>query len=257
MNSHLAIAQDAARKAGEILRDKFRGRRELRMKGFRDPVTDADFAAHYAIRQVLSTHFPSHTIRSEEDTEPVDPGEWHWIVDPLDGTMNYARQYPVFSVSIALQGDKGLEVGVVYDPLRDEMYSAERGSGATLNGEPIKVSAVTILSDAVIGAEFPRKPELRTKSLAVFARLASEAITARVGGSAALSLAYVAAGRLDGYFHYTLSPWDVAAGLLILAEAGGRVTDHSGRAVDIYSEQFLVTNGKMHDELLKIFAREI
>lgn len=256
MNSHLAIAQDAARTAGEILRDKFRGQRELRMKGFRDPVTDADLAAHHAIRQILSTHFPSHTIRSEEDKESVEPGEWHWIVDPLDGTMNYARQYPVFSVSIALQSDNGLEVGVVYDPLRGEMYSAERASGATLNGEPIKVSTVAKLSDAVIGAEFPRKPELRTKSLRMFTQLASEAVTARVGGSAALSIAYVAAGRLDAYFHYTLSPWDVAAGLLILAEAGGRVTDHRGRAVDIYSEQFLVTNGKLHDQLLDIFGRE-
>lgn len=254
MNNHLAVAQEAARTAGQILRDLFRGPREVRMKGFRDPVTDADFAAHHAIRQILSSHFPAHTIRSEEDEHALDPGEWHWIVDPIDGTMNYARQYPVFSISIALVRDTALEVGVIYDPLRDEMYSAERGQGATLNGERIRVSAVDKLSGAVIGAEFPRKPALRAKSLAYFTQLASQAITARVGGSAALSFAYVAAGRLDAYYHYTLSAWDVAAGLLILEEAGGRATDHFGRPVTVYSEQFLATNGRLHEALLGILG---
>lgn len=218
-------------------------------------MTDADFAAHDQIRKILAAHFPSHTIRSEEDKEIAKPGEWHWLVDPLDGTTNYSRQYPVVAVSIALQRNNVLEVGVIYDPLREELYAAERGKGATLNGEPIWVSAVEKLSDAVIGAEFPRKPELRAKSLLYFARLADRAVTARVGGSAALSFAYVAAGRLDMYYHYTLSAWDVAAGILILEEAGGRVTDHAGKPVTVYSEQYLATNGRLHNAILEMFAQ--
>lgn len=258
MNSYLAVAEQAARAAGRIVVERFRTTREIRFKGFRDIVTDADLAANETIRQILSSHFPAHQIRSEEDREPPrDANTWTWSVDPLDGTTNYSRQYPVFCVSLALLSAEEPVAGVVYDPLRDELYAAAQEEGTTLNGERVAVSQIQALGDSIIGFEFSSKQRLRESGLARFSQLAARSFTARIGGAAALSLCYVAAGRMDVYFHYSLNSWDVAAGMLMVREAGGLVTDMRGGRASHTAGNFLVSNGALHPALLALFRQDV
>jgi myo-inositol-1(or 4)-monophosphatase len=217
-------------------------------------VTDADFAANQAIRKTIEKAFPSHVILSEEDPRPsasVRSAENIWVIDPLDGTNNFARGYPVYAVSIALVQRGQLVVGVVHDPLRAETYSAMRGGGAFLNGKRLQVSQVSRFDESVLGFELSHAQELRERGLAWFARLGSRSVTARIGGSAALSLCYVAAGRLDGYLHLSLNPWDVAAGLLMIREAGGRVTHMDGRSATLDGGDYVAANRKFLPVILK------
>jgi myo-inositol-1(or 4)-monophosphatase len=250
----LEVAVDAARKAGRILAKRRTMTREIKVKGWRDIVTDADFAANKAILGVLEQAFPTHAILSEEDPHPdisLRQSEFLWIVDPLDGTTNYSRGYPTFSVSVALsRRGQGL-VGVVYDPLLDECFYAIRDGGAFLNGVAIQASLTAKLEEALLGFELAREQDLRERGLDWFARLGSRTMTARIGGSAALSMCFVGAGRLDAYLHLALSPWDIAAGILIAREAGARVTHLDGRAATLQGGAYLAGNRKIFPSLLR------
>jgi myo-inositol-1(or 4)-monophosphatase len=250
----LEVAVEAARKAGRILAKRRSLAREIKVKGWRDIVTDADFAANIAIRRVLEKAFPAHAILSEEDADPdisQRQSEFLWIVDPLDGTTNYSRGYPTFSVSVALSQKGQSLVGVVYDPLLDECFSAIRDGGAFLNGTEIQASATGKLEHALLGFELARDQDLRERGLEWFAQLGSRTMTARIGGSAALSLCFVAAGRLDAYLHLALSPWDIAAGILIAREGGARVTHLDGRAATLRGGAYLAGNRIIFPSLLR------
>lgn len=234
-----AAALRAARAAGRVLKRKFYEPREVHSKGYRDIVTDADFAADRAARAVLTRAFPQHALVSEEDKVAPPRAEFVWLMDPLDGTTNYAHGLPHFSVSLALTRRGRPLVGVVYDPMRDECFFAERGQGAFLNGVRLRASSTSSLDRAITGYELARDQTLREAGLQLFAFLAAQSVTARIGGSAALSLCYVAAGRLDAYVQLTLAPWDVAAGILIAQEAGARVSHIDGRAATLRGGAYL------------------
>ncbi len=254
-NAHaLQVALDAARVAGRILSRRRGFTREIKFKGMRDIVTDADFAANRAIQDILRKEFPAHAVLSEEDAHPeaqITRTEFLWIVDPLDGTTNYARGYPVYAVSIALAERGRAQVGVVYDPLRDECFYATRGEGAFLNGVKIQASQVSKLENAAIGFELPREQTLREQGLRWFASLVARSTTGRIGGSAALSICYVGTGRLDAYFHPSLSPWDVAAAILIAREGGARVTHLDGRAATLRGGGYLVASKKFFPAMFR------
>lgn len=263
MLRRLTIAQRAARAAGQVLVDKLRGGREIKLKGRRDIVTDADFAADRTIRRILLAQFPTDRFISEEDDRAERERLWTlaktshtlnlWIVDPLDGTTNYSRHLYPFGVSIALYRAGAVQAGVVYDPIRQEMFSAERGRGARLNGKPIHVSTKNIFEEAVIGTEWARAPRLRRRTAAIFAGVVDQAMTGRAYGSAALSMCSIAAGRMDGYIHLSLAPWDVAAAALIVEEAGGKVTSPAGEAWNVHAKSFIASNRYLHTRLLKYF----
>ena len=225
MSEYLPLAQQLVRAAGAVLRARFHQARTIEFKADNraDLVTDADRASEALILEMLAREVPHHAVLAEEQGA-VGQGEWRWIVDPLDGTTNYAHGVPHFCVTVALQGPEGLVVGATYDPLRDELFSAARGLGATLNGQPLRASRATEVRGAVLATGFPyrlrERPEL---PLGLFSRVVREAEGIRRMGSAALDFAYVAAGRLDGFFELGLKPWDTAAGALLVSEAGGQV----------------------------------
>lgn len=263
MNRRLQTASRAARAAGKLLREKFNTPRTVRSKGKRDIVTDADYAAESTVRDILLTRFPQDLFLSEEGDAAERQALWDqvtrnddlglWVVDPLDGTTNYARRQPTFSVSIALVRRGAVQVGVVYDPMRDELFAAERARGAYLNGQRIAASHIGAFANAVIGTEWARAQPLRERTAALLARMAVRVMSVRCGGSAALSLSYIAAGRLDAYFHLSLYPWDVAAGALLIEEAGGRVTTLQGEPWSVHSQAYVATNGHLHRQMLAYF----
>lgn len=263
MPQRLRIAQRAARAAGKQLVAKLRDARAIRFKGKRDIVTDADYAAERIIQQTIRARFPNDRFISEEGNPTEHQRLWTraetsnalalWIIDPLDGTTNYARGLRPFCVSIALYRAGAVQIGVVYDPNHDELYSAERGHGAHLNGKPIHVSATRSLTDAVFGAEWARAPRVRQRALTIFGRILQRVMTGRAFGAAALSLCQVAAGRLDGYMHLSLAPWDVAAAALIVEEAGGEITTPTGAPWNVHSKAYVASNGHLHPTLLKYF----
>ena len=262
MTQRLSTAIRAARAAGKVLRNKLDDARDVRFKGKRDIVTDADYAADCAVRSVIRARYPHDHFLSEEDSAEKRGQLWArvsrsddahlWIVDPLDGTTNYVHRLPAFTVSIAMYQQGAVQLGVVYEPLRGELFAAERGAGAFLNGKPMKVSAIRQFEHAVIGTEFARDQTSRSRTTAMFTRVLARATSGRAFGSAALSLCYVAAGRLDGYFHLSLSPWDVAAGALIIEEAGGKITTLTGEPWDVHSKSYVTSNGLLHHQLLRI-----
>jgi myo-inositol-1(or 4)-monophosphatase len=248
----LESAIQAACTAGQILVERLPAEREVHVKGLRDIVTDADLAAEEAIVQAIRARFPDHALLTEEGGESTGDAAYVWIVDPLDGTTNYSRRFPIFSVSIGLVHQRELTVGVVYDPLADRLFAAERGRGATLNGAQLQVSHIDHVGDAVVGLDWARSQDDRHKIVARLGRVAPACGTLRGIGSAALGLCYVAAGWLDAYFHIGLKPWDMAAGLLLIEEAGGRVTDIAGRPWQPWCQQVLVSNGHVHQALLEL-----
>ncbi len=262
MTRQLDIAVRAARAAGRVLRQKLDETREIQSKGKRDIVTDADFAADRIVREILRTRAPHDRMLSEEadaaarqalwNAADQDPSLGLWIVDPLDGTTNYAHHLPLFCVSVALYREGAVQVGAIFDPMRNELFAAERGRGAAVNGRPIGVSAVRRVEDAVVGMEWARAQPLRERATEILTRVVLRCTTARTNGSAALSLCYVAAGRLDAYFHLSLAPWDVAAGALIAEEAGARVTDLAGKPWSVHSQSYLLANPRLHPALLKL-----
>jgi myo-inositol-1(or 4)-monophosphatase len=250
----LEVAIDAARQTSRILMRHFRKLDKVDFKGVsRNLVTVADRESEAFLRDMLLGAFPEHTMLGEEDHQPDQSKEYCWIVDPLDGTTNFVHGFPHFAVSIALAYRDSIQLGVVYDPNRDELFHAERGGGAFLNGVPIAVSETAVLQEALLATGFPYDPnEAPLPPLPLFSALVYRAQGIRRCGSAALDLCYVACGRVDGFWEVTLGPWDVAAGLLIIEEAGGTVTDLAGSALDIYHCNIASTNGKFQGELLEV-----
>ncbi len=253
---YLATAIDAALEAGRIHRRYFRQALDIRKKGPIDLVTAADLEAERAFRELVAARFPTHVVLGEEaGTVGVPTGRWRWIIDPLDGTTNFAHGLGLFGVSIALEIDGVVVVAVVYDPVGEELYTAERGAGARLNGRLLHVSARADLIDALLCTGFPYVVrEGRGRQVRVFEAFLSRARAVRRLGSAALDLCYVAAGRFDGFWEEELNPWDVAAGALIVSEAGGRVTGYDDRPADLFGRHILATNGWIHPAMLQVIA---
>jgi myo-inositol-1(or 4)-monophosphatase len=253
------LAIETAREAGAILRDKL-GRVTVEFKGVVDLVTEADRASEALIGSRLAAAFPHHRIFGEEGIARTpgagDDGGYAWIVDPLDGTTNFAHGYPHFAVSIGLARRDTVVLGVVYDPNRDELFVAERGAGATLNGQPIHVSPIDDLIRSLLATGFSYDLAERPGQLAIWTDLQGRTQGIRRDGAAALNLCYVAAGRLDGFWEQPLQPWDMAAGSLLVEEAGGIVTGYAGEPFAPFGQGVTAGNPAIHGEVLQaILAR--
>lgn len=254
----LNFAIQTARDAGAILTDRLGRALQVSNKGDIDLVTEADLASEKLIIERIRSYYPRHAILAEEsgDSHVIEgASDWKWIIDPLDGTTNYAHGYPCFCVSIALERAGAIELGVIYDPTRDELFAAERGQGATLNDRRIRVSEVDELNNAMLCTGFPYNVRERPNFARDFANFTMAAQAVRRDGSAAIDLAYLACGRFDGFWEDGLKAWDVAAGVLLIEEAGGRVSDFNGRALDIYTPKVLATNGLVHDAMMKVLGQ--
>lgn len=251
------VALRAAKEAGAILRQGLEQQRTIEFKGVKNLVTDMDRRSEAAIAAMVRHTLPHHSVICEEGTRLQGDSGYRWLVDPLDGTTNYAHGYPCYSVSIGVEKDGELVFGCVYDPSQEELFTAERGSGAFLNGKPLQVSTVASLSDALLATGFPNDVAgTKNNNLDYFVRFMKHAQGVRRPGSAALDLCYVAAGRFDGFWELKLYPWDMAAGVLIVAEAGGRVTDLRGGPHYLSNPQIVASNGVLHDEMLRVLAME-
>lgn len=251
----LNFAMQTARDAGRLLADRFGRIREIRHKSEIELLTEADLASERLIIDRIRSYYPRHSILAEESGETTiqekSAGEqWKWIIDPLDGTTNYAHSYPVFCVSIALEHNGLIELAVIYDPLRDEMFTAEKGRGAALNERRIHVSSISTLIHAMVCTGFPYDLAGRAEATRLMSEFVVQGQAVRRDGSAALDLAYVACGRFEGFWEIGLRPWDVAAGVLLVSEAGGRVTNFKGEAFDIYHPPILASNGLVHQQML-------
>jgi myo-inositol-1(or 4)-monophosphatase len=256
LTNELEAALSAAREAGEVLREGFGGQHSVRYKGEVDIVTEMDEKAERVIREILLESFPTYGLLAEEGGEQLGQEDARWIVDPLDGTTNYAHGLPIFCVSIALEKASEVALGVVHDPMRAETYVAERGGGATLNTEPIKVSDTEELIRALIATGFPYDRSQMTQIIDLFGQFTLLTQNIRRLGSAALDLCYVAAGRFDGYYERGQWPWDIAAGALILEEAGGKVTDYLGRELDLEGEDIVASNGHLHSAMTALTGED-
>jgi myo-inositol-1(or 4)-monophosphatase len=252
---YLETAVEIAREAGALLANHFERRVAFETKGDFDLVTEADRASERLVVERLRTHFPSHSIVAEEGGGHEGASEYRWFVDPLDGTTNFAHSFPFFNVTLGLERSGELIAGVVFDPTRQEMFTAERGSGAYLNNRRIRVSAVKRLSGSLASTGFPSRKRHHNVNIHFYYQLAMASHGVRRTGSAALDLAYVACGRLDFFWEFGLKPWDVAAGSLLVSEAGGRVSDmRGGRHSATASDDMLADNGALHDEVLGMFS---
>jgi myo-inositol-1(or 4)-monophosphatase len=266
------IGRQAALAAGAVMRLNYEKPHEITMKGVIDPVTETDFQCQEIIIGMIRQTFPDHGFLAEESVgqpppaahEGSHPGlawdtesgpECRWIIDPLDGTVNFAHGIPAFCVSIALEADGVLEYGVVYDPMRDELFEGIRGQGAWRNGRPIRVSKIDRLERALVATGFPY--DIRERVAATLARI-GKILAASQGlrrvGSAALDLCYLACGRFDGFFEENLKPWDTAAGVVIVNEAGGKITTFTGEDYDIFAPNIAASNGGLHEQILKFIT---
>ncbi len=249
----LHLAQGAALAAGRLQRESFEKEVEIRHKGEIDLVTEIDLASERLIADILSSS--GLPILGEEEAKTEATGTY-WLVDPLDGTTNYAHGFPWFAPSIALMQDKEPVLGVVYHVMTDELFWAQKGNGAFLNGRQLRVSQTRALGEALLATGFPynvhQKP---TQVLGAFGEFLTRAQGIRRAGAAALDLAYVACGRFDGFWEMLLKPWDTAAGVLLVREAGGQVTDFLGQDFDPFVPHVVASNGRLHKELVEITAR--
>ena len=250
----MEVAIHAAREAGTVLQER-RHQFDVREKGLSDLVTDVDLAAQDTIRRAIHARFPDHDFLGEEaDAQPSGDHVCRWIVDPLDGTTNYVHGHPFYSVSVALEVEGELALGVVYDPNRDECFTATAGRGACADGEAIHVSAQTELCRALLVTGFPADVARSRRNVDHFVAMIQHCQAIRRLGSAALNLAYVACGRLDGYWETSLHPWDAAAGVLFVREAGGQVTRLDGTPYDLYRPELLATNGRIHSAMRRVLS---
>jgi len=241
--------------AGRLLRDRFHAKHTVAYKGTIDLVTEADRLSEELIVKSITQCHPRHDILAEESPATARDSAYRWIVDPLDGTTNYAHGYPVFCVSIALEIHGAVELGAVYNPMLDEMFFAEKGRGAFLNGDPISVSPETELTRSLLATGFPYDIRVsRENNLDYFSKMATHVQAIRRAGAAALDLAYLAAGRFDGFWELKLKPWDTAAGWLMIAEAGGAVTDISGKPYHLFSPHILASNGRIHTQMMEVLS---
>jgi myo-inositol-1(or 4)-monophosphatase len=251
----LDFAVSVAREAGRLLLDRIGSITDITHKGAINIVTDVDLASEELIRDRIATHYPRHQVLAEEGGLAESSSEYRWVIDPLDGTTNYAHGLPIFCVSIALELRGESIIGVVYDPMRDELFAAERERGATLNNRPIKVSSTSEILQSLLSTGFPY--DIKTSNLTNldhWANFAMNAQALRRLGSAALDLCYVACGRFDGFWELSLNPWDMAAGALIVAEAGGRVTDFKGDRFSNYKPEVIASNGLIHERMVEVIA---
>lgn len=256
--SYLAAATEAAMEAGHIQRSRYGEKIAVEHKGVIDLVTEVDRACEDAIVSRLRRWFPDHDIVAEESHLGLRGSRFVWFVDPLDGTTNFAHGYPVFCTSVALVEDGQVVVGSVYDAMREELFTAERGEGARVNGQPLRVSQAAELLKSLLVTGFPYdlRDNLKSK-LRLFNRIMGEARAVRRDGAAALNLAYVAAGRFDGFWEERLQPWDMLAGILMVEEAGGRVSRFDGSAVRPQADEMVATNGLIHDAMLDVFRSDL
>lgn len=253
MTDFLPNMEAIAREAGALLMRYFRQRIGYELKGEADLVTRADRESEALIVGHIRELWPEHNIMAEEGTRDENGSEWRWYIDPLDGTTNFAHGFPVFAVSMALEHRGEMVAGLVYDPSRDEMFAAEKGSGATLNGERIQVSKTPELKRSLLATGFPSFKRHDNPNIHFYHQLTLRSHGIRRPGSAALDLTTVAAGRVEGYWEFNLNPWDTAAGVLLVQEAGGKVTRFDGSPWRLDSRETLASNGLIHDELMREF----
>lgn len=257
------FAASVVAEAGPRLLRAWHEAKKIEHKGVIDLVTGTDRELESLITRRIAEAFPDHRLIAEEASagravEPPQEGEYAWYLDPLDGTVNFAHSYPVFSLSLALARGREMQLGVVHDPTRNETFAARRGAGATRNGQPIRVSEVAALDQALLSTGFPY--DVRTHAdyyLGYFRDMLRNAQAVRRGGSAAIDLCWVACGRLDGFWEWKLHPWDTAAGALIVEEAGGRMSDFTGLPFDVHGRQTVASNGRIHDALVAVLARRL
>ena len=254
MTEYLEIAIAAAREAGELLRAHFGVTPDVKEFHDHDIKIDLDGQTQELITKRLLTAFPDHALYGEEGIAGNQESEWHWIVDPIDGTVNYFYGLPHFCVSIALRRGEEIVLGVIYDPMRDELFTAERGQGAALNGRTVHVSQINDLNRAMLCTGFPYDVRERSQFARHFTNFIMNAQAVRRDGTAALDLAYVACGRFDGFWEEGLRPWDVAAGVLLIEEAGGRVSRYDGAPFDIYHPPIVASNGLVHDAMMRVLG---
>lgn len=247
-------AERFAREAGAVVRSGWGTIHAPERKGRIDLVTEYDRRSEAVLLGRIAERFPGHAVLAEESGAHAGGGV-RWLLDPLDGTTNFAHNYPFFCVSVAAESDGELIAGAVYDPVRDELFSAARGAGATLNGVPIRVSAIGTVADALLVTGFPYSVREHPETiLPMFEAFLVRAQGVRRDGSAALNLCYLACGRFDGFWEGHLSPWDMAAGVLLVREAGGTVTDYAGGPFRLDGRQILASNGRLHDEMRAVLA---
>lgn len=263
--NELEIAVQAARKAGKLIREKANVAKRVDLKSSaHDLVTEVDKKAEELVREVILSHYPDHAILGEEGVaagveaskRALEEHRHHeslWVVDPIDGTTNFVHGFPFFCVSIAFVRKQELVVGVIYDPMRDDLFTAEKGKGAFLNGERISVSEERTLSESLLATGFPTDARgVRRVNTEAILKLAPQVRNVRTAGSAALHLACVAAGRLTGFWELELNAWDLAAGVLLVQEAGGEVSDTIGGSYDLGVRHILASNGHVHHDVLRV-----
>jgi myo-inositol-1(or 4)-monophosphatase len=252
------FAVDLARRAGVLLKENFNQKHEINYKGEINLVTEADKMSEDLIIATISQKFPGHGILSEESPVITGVGKLRWIIDPLDGTTNYAHGYPVFCVSIALENEGKIVLGVIYDPMREEMFVAVRGGGLYLNEKKLHVSDVSDLSRSLLVTGFPYDiRESKDNNLNFFNAMALKVQAIRRAGSAALDLAYLAAGRFDGFWELKLKPWDTAAGCLMVEEAGGLISDIAGQKWHLQSPSLLASNALIQKQMVEALSIKV
>jgi myo-inositol-1(or 4)-monophosphatase len=250
------VAVQAVREAGDIIMAHFHGEKRISYKkGRSNIVTDVDILAEERITQILQREYPHYSIMTEESADIAGDSPYTWIIDPIDGTRNYAYGIPHFCVALALARGEELLLGISYDPVRGELFRAEKGQGAFLNDYPVAVSTKTSLGESLVGFDMGYDAEIGQEILGVASALWPGVVSVRVMGSAALGLAYAACGRLDLYIHLALYPWDLASGILLVTEAGGVVTELDGQPVGIQSRSVIATSRGIHQEFTKRVKR--
>lgn len=255
MPSYVEVAAGIAREAGALINGFLARRIGYELKGEFDLVTEADRASERLIVEHLEKEFPTHAIVAEEGGGQCGSSEFRWYVDPLDGTTNFAHGFPAFNVSMGLERAGELIAGVIYDPTRDELFTAEKGAGAFLNQRRIQVSKVAHLAQSLTATGFPSRKRHLNVNIHFYYQVAMLSHGVRRAGAAALDLAYVACGRLDAFWEFALNPWDVAAGVLLIREAGGTCTDMHGAPLDLRGPHLLADNTVLHPEMLALFSR--
>jgi len=255
MPSYLEISLEIAREAGSLLHGYFERHIGFELKGEHDLVTEADRASEKFVIERLHAHFPTHSIVAEESGGHAgESAEYCWYVDPLDGTTNFAHGFPMYNVTLALEKAGEIIAGVIFDPERNEMFACELGAGAWLNNRPIHVSRVQHIDDALVATGFPSRKRHQNVNVHFYYQLAMITHGVRRAGAAALDLAYVASGRLDAFWEFGLHPWDMAAGTLLVTEAGGRCSDMHGGPARLRGPHLLTDNGTIHLEMLQVFS---
>jgi myo-inositol-1(or 4)-monophosphatase len=257
LDEFVTTMTEIAREAGALLMKHFRARVKVEYKGDVDLVTVADRESEALILKHIRERWPDHNVMGEEGARIEQGGDYRWYVDPLDGTTNFAHGFPVFCVSLGLEYRGKRVAAVIYDPTRDELFTARQGGGAFLNGERIQVSKISNLAECLMATGFPSHKRHKNPNIFFYHQITLRTHGVRRAGSAALDLCNVACGRFDGFWEFNLNPWDTAAGVLIVEEAGGRVTDFSGGPFQIDSRQTMASNGLVHEAMLREFQQII